>query len=45
MNVDMPAWMIDALDKEAGRLSINRQAVIKVWLAGRIDAERARDAV
>lgn len=44
VNVDMPLWMIDALDDEAGRLSINRQAVIKVWLAERIDAEKARSA-
>ena len=45
VNVDMPLWMIDALDEEAARLSINRQAVIKVWLAERIEAERERGAV
>lgn len=42
VNVDMPTWMIDALDDEADRLSVNRQAVIKYWLAERIDQERAK---
>ena len=40
VNVDFPAWMVDALDKEAGRLGINRQAVIKTWIADRIDRMR-----
>ena len=30
INVDFPVWMIDGLDKEAQRLGITRQAVIKV---------------
>lgn len=37
VNVDLPEWMIDSLDAEADRLAINRQAVIKTWLADRID--------
>lgn len=44
VNVDFPQWMVDELDKEADRLSINRQAVIKTWIAGVID-QRRRDAV
>ncbi len=32
VNVDMPSWMIDKLDREANRLGINRQAVIKTML-------------
>lgn len=43
VNVDFPQWMVDELDKEASRLSINRQAVIKTWIAGVID-QRRRDA-
>ncbi|SFE65188.1 hypothetical protein SAMN04487819_12039 [Actinopolyspora alba] len=35
-NVDFPAWMIAALDREAGRLGV-RQSVIKVWLADRLE--------
>lgn len=37
VNVDLPEWMISSLDAEADRLAINRQAVIKTWLAERID--------
>ncbi|SME96655.1 type II toxin-antitoxin system BrnA family antitoxin [Desulfovibrio gilichinskyi] len=39
VNVDFPAWMIIALDREAERLGINRQAVIKTWIANRIDSQ------
>ncbi|WP_291329968.1 CopG family transcriptional regulator [Desulfovibrio sp. UCD-KL4C] len=40
VNVDFPAWMIIALDREAKRLGVNRQAVIKTWIANRIDSQR-----
>ena len=36
VNVDFPAWMIQALDKEAKRLGVTRQAIIKVWIAERL---------
>ncbi|MBI9110093.1 type II toxin-antitoxin system BrnA family antitoxin [Maridesulfovibrio ferrireducens] len=39
VNVDFPAWMIIALDREAKRLGVNRQAVIKTWIANRIDSQ------
>ncbi len=32
VNVDFPAWMIDRLDREALKLNISRQAVIKMWI-------------
>ncbi|WP_199435429.1 type II toxin-antitoxin system BrnA family antitoxin [Qaidamihabitans albus] len=35
VNVDFPAWMIAALDREARRLGVTRQSVIKVWPAAR----------
>jgi hypothetical protein len=35
VNVDFPAWMVAALDREARRLGVTRQSVIKVWLAER----------
>lgn len=38
VNVDFPAWMIDALDREAERLGITRQSIIKVWLAERLES-------
>ncbi|MCQ8180210.1 BrnA antitoxin family protein [Methylomonas sp. SURF-1] len=37
VNVDFPAWMIDSLDREAGRLGVTRQSVIKMWLAERLE--------
>ena len=37
VNVDCPEWMIAALDREAGRLGVTRQSLIKVWLAERLD--------
>lgn len=38
VNVDFPQWMVTGLDAEAARLGINRQAVIKTWIAERLDA-------
>ena len=37
VNVDFPTWMIEALDREAKRLGITRQSIIKVWLAERLE--------
>lgn len=37
VNVDFPAWMIESLDREARRLGVTRQSIIKVWIAERID--------
>jgi len=36
VNVDFPVWMIDSLDKEAKRLGVTRQSIIKVWIAERL---------
>jgi hypothetical protein len=33
VNVDFPVWMLNSLDKEAGRLGVTRQAVVKVLVA------------
>ena len=37
VNVDFPTWMGSSLDAEASRLGITRQAVIKTWIAERLD--------
>ena len=37
VNVDFPLWMIQLLDKEARRLGVPRQSVIKVWVAERLE--------
>ena len=41
VNVDFPTWMIDSLDREASKLGVTRQSVIKVWLAERLEATAA----
>ena len=41
VNVDFPQWMVESLDREASRLGVTRQSVIKMWLAERLEtAER-----
>ncbi len=37
VNVDFPVWMIQSLDKEARRLGVPRQSVIKMWLAEKLE--------
>jgi hypothetical protein len=37
VNVDFPIWMIQSLDKEAHRLGVTRQSIIKMWLAERLE--------
>ncbi|MBI5695259.1 MAG: CopG family transcriptional regulator, partial [Nitrospirae bacterium] len=33
VNVDFPIWMIERLDREAKRLGVPRQSIIKMWVA------------
>ena len=37
VNVDFPAWMVESLDRDAGRLGVTRQSIIKMWLAERLE--------
>ena len=37
VNVDFPVWMIHSLDKEAKRLGVTRQSIIKIWMADRLE--------
>jgi hypothetical protein len=41
VNVDFPLWMIHSLDKEAKRLGVPRQSIIKIWLAERLQQASA----
>ena len=41
VNVDFPQWMVARLDAEAKRRGVTRQALIKMWLADRLDQARA----
>ncbi len=37
VNVDFPVWMVESLDREAKRLGVTRQSVIKIWIAERLE--------
>lgn len=37
INVDFPLWMIESLDKEASRIGVTRQSIIKLWLAEHLE--------
>ena len=37
VNVDFPVWIIASLDKEAARIGVTRQSIIKLWLAERLE--------
>ena len=39
VNVDFPAWVVDSLDREAARIGVTRQSIIKVWLVERLKEE------
>lgn len=36
VNVDFPTWVVEGLDREARRLGVTRQALIKLWIAERL---------
>ena len=42
VNVDFPNWMIDSLDRQAKRLGVTRQSVIKMWIGERLKEELTR---
>ncbi|RCV91443.1 type II toxin-antitoxin system BrnA family antitoxin [Vreelandella rituensis] len=44
INVDLPAWVVESLDREAARIGVARQSIIKVWLVERLKAEAADKA-
>lgn len=44
VNVDIPVWMIESLDREAARLGVPRQSLVKVWIAERLERLRAGSA-
>ena len=41
VNVDFPSWVVESLDREAARIGVTRQSIIKVWLVERLKAEAA----
>jgi len=41
ITVDFPAWMVHQLDREASRLGITRQSIIKMWISQKIAEKSA----
>lgn len=41
VNVDFPIWVIDSLDREANRVGVTRQSIIKLWLVERLEDKAA----
>ncbi len=41
VNVDFPSWVIESLDKEASRVGVTRQSIIKLWLVERLEEKAA----
>ena len=39
VNVDFPGWMVESLDREAKRMGVTRQSIIKMWLAEKLKHE------
>jgi len=37
VNVDFPVWMIEALDREASRMGVPRQSLIKMLIGQHLD--------
>ena len=42
VNVDFPVWMIERLDREANRIGVPRQSLIKVWIGEHLDAPKSK---
>ena len=42
VSVNLPVWMIEAIDREASRLGVTRQSIIKVWIAERLEHASSR---
>lgn len=41
VNVDFPSWVVDSLDREASRVGVTRQSIIKLWLVERLEEKAA----
>ena len=41
VNVDIPTRIVDSLDREAARIGVSRQAIIKLWLSERLEKMKA----
>jgi len=37
VNIDFPVWTVSELDRESTRLGVTRQALVKFWIAEKLD--------
>jgi hypothetical protein len=37
VNIDFPKWVVTRLDRESKRLGVTRQALVKIWIAERLE--------
>ncbi len=37
VNIDFPSWVVNRLDRESKRLGVSRQALVKLWIAERLE--------
>ena len=37
VNMEFPIWMLESLDREANRVGVTRQSIIKIWLAEKLE--------
>lgn len=37
VNIDFPRWVVNRLDRESNRLGVSRQALVKMWIAERLE--------
>jgi len=42
VNVDFPVWMIERLDREANRIGVPRQSLIKVWIGEHLNTPKSK---
>lgn len=42
VNVDFPSWVIESLDREARRVGVTRQSLIKLWLVECLEERAGR---
>ena len=42
VNVDFPSWMVESLDQAARTVGVTRQALIKMWLADRLEQRETK---
>ena len=45
VNVDLPVWVVNQLDREAKRVGVTRQSIIKMWIAQRLDTRQSSKTV